>query len=537
MANTYDVIICGAGSGGGFLAGEIAPNASVLLLDWGPYIGGTPNFGVGSPQRRAFATQINLGTFIPDGMYTINQGSDAFQYPLYADSSNPSSVGVSREAKVVGGGSFINVGAWIRPRAVDWDGFAQETGVVGWTKAAFEPYFDYAEQVLNVHRDVPANWNPASVLYQQTAQSMGIPVFATASNRKNCIFCGHRNDAGMPCKYDALMSTTITQIPKAIAAGAVLAAQTKVVQVNISNNTATGVTYIDANGNTVTANAKKLVVLSAGAIGTPLILFNSGVNLINSNVGKHLRAHPGMSVEGFMPSGTWNVDRGYQWNAYHYGMVNGQPIDTLVYTASFPNTSWLACQVGNFGLPYKNFMRQFSTRIGVWIFLLNPNVEGRVVGRVDAPVIDYPMVAVDGMLEPKSLSDMTTTIKQTAAVLRAMGCVTTDPNPLEPPSQLEQIITLKVPAAGLFHSQSTCRAGSDPASSVLDSNCMSHDIANLMCCDASAIPYVIGANSNAMVMAVAARASDYVNSQILNAPSSNLIAARYYRERSQAVTA
>ncbi len=524
MADTYDVIICGAGSGGGFLAGEIAAHGSVLLLDWGPYIGGDPNFGVGSAQRRAFSTQINLGTFIPDGMYTINQGSDAFQYPLYADQSNPTSVGITREAKVVGGGSYINVGAWIRPRAVDWDGFAQETGVEGWTKEAFEPYFQKAEQILNVHRDTEDNWNPASVLYKNVAQGMGIPVFATASNRKNCIFCGHRNNAGMPCKYDALMSTTITQIPKALAAGAVLVPQAKVVSVNISNKIATGVTYIDANGNTITANARKLVVVSAGAVGTPLILFNSGVNLINSNVGKHLRAHPGISVEGFMPGGTWNVDRGYQWNAYHYGMVNGQPIDTLVYTASFPNTSWLACQVGNFGLPYKNLMRQFSQRVGVWIFLLKPNVEGRVVGRVDAPVVDYPMVTTDGVLEPKALSDVTTTIRQTAAVLRAMGCVTTDPNPLEPPSQLTQIATLKVPAAGLFHSQSTCRAGADPATSVVDSNCMSHDIGNLMCCDASVIPHHISANSNAMIMAVAARAADFVNSQILNTPSGQSIA-------------
>jgi len=33
----------------------------------------------------------------------------------------------------VGGGSAINVGAWVRPRLVDWDGFGAETGVNGWT--------------------------------------------------------------------------------------------------------------------------------------------------------------------------------------------------------------------------------------------------------------------------------------------------------------------------------------------------------------------------------------------------------------------
>src|ERR1700737_3093394 len=119
MADTYDVIICGAGSGGGFLAGEIAAHGSVLILDAGPHIAGDPNYGVGSPDRRKFSTQINLGTYIPDGMYAIGSGAATFQYPTYADLSNPNSAGVTREAKVVGGGSFINVGAWIRPRAVD----------------------------------------------------------------------------------------------------------------------------------------------------------------------------------------------------------------------------------------------------------------------------------------------------------------------------------------------------------------------------------------------------------------------------------
>jgi choline dehydrogenase-like flavoprotein len=119
MADTYDVIIVGSGSGGGFLAGEIAAHGSVLILETGPRIGGEVKFGIGSPERRKFATQISLGTYIPDGMYAIGTGAATFQYPTYVDQSNPNAFGVTREARIVGGGSFINVGAWIRPRSVD----------------------------------------------------------------------------------------------------------------------------------------------------------------------------------------------------------------------------------------------------------------------------------------------------------------------------------------------------------------------------------------------------------------------------------
>jgi choline dehydrogenase-like flavoprotein len=45
------------------------------------------------------------------------------------------------------------VGAWLRPRLVDFDGFKEETAVEGWTKDAFAPHFQRAERILNVHRD------------------------------------------------------------------------------------------------------------------------------------------------------------------------------------------------------------------------------------------------------------------------------------------------------------------------------------------------------------------------------------------------
>src|SRR3989441_1724740 len=389
----YDVIICGAGSGGGFLAGEIAPFASVLILDAGPHVKGTPNPGFGAPDRRKFATQINMGTYGPDGVNAVNRGGAFFAYPLYTDDSNPASFAVLREARVVGGGSFVNVGAWLRPLAVDFVDFAKETGVVGWTKADFEPHFQKAERILFVHRDHRDQWQRASVLYEKTALALGIPIFETASNRHRCIFCGHRVDAGMPCKYDALMSTAITQIPKALDNGAQLVDNATVVRVEISNSKATGVTYIK-DGQTITSNARKLVVVSAGAIGTPLVLRNSGVHLINNNVGKFLRAHPGITMDAFIPGVQWNSDRGYQWNCHHYVMdAAGKPMDALVHASTaFPVTPWLAANVGTFGKPYKDLMRLYPFRIGVFVFHLKPGFTGKVLGSVEAPFVRYPIL-------------------------------------------------------------------------------------------------------------------------------------------------
>jgi len=49
----------------------------------------------------------------------------------------------------------------------------------------------------------------------------------------------------------------------------------------------------------------------------------------------------------------------------------------------------------------------------------------------------------------------------------------------------------------------------------VDTNCMSHDIDALMCCDASVIPNHISSNPNSMIMSIASRASEFVITDIL----------------------
>jgi choline dehydrogenase-like flavoprotein len=539
----YDVIICGAGSGGGFLAGEISQYGSVLLLDHGPYFSEPPNPGMGTPIRRVFSTQINLGMYWGDGSTApspsvafsappgenTNYGSTspransqansvAFTaYPMYMDISNPAVNTMQREPRLVGGGSQVNVGAWVRPRLVDWTGFVEATGVQGWTKAAFEPYFQKAEGIVNAHRDVRANWNIAAVMYEQAAKQMGIQVFEESSNRKGCIFCGHRLNAGMPCKYDALQGTLMTQIPKAVANGATVIGDAEVIQILMSGTKATGVIY-SLNGQMIQANANKLVVLSAGAIGTPIIMRTNGMHLTNPNIGKYLRAHPGIPIDAILPGTNWNTDRGYQWNAYHYGMdPSGNLLDTIVHIpAGFPaNTPWVASVVGTFGYPYKNLMRQYRQRAGAFIFALKPAITGRVTGDINNPVIYYPIADSTGNLEPKTLNDVLLTVRQVASVYKAMGAFTTYPTADQPDFILKQNLSQFVTSSGALHPQGTCRAGSDPATSVVDANCMSHDFQNLMCCDASVIPNSLSANPNATIMAIAARAADYVITQVL----------------------
>jgi choline dehydrogenase-like flavoprotein len=63
------------------------------------------------------------------------------------------------------------------------------------------------------------------------------------------------------------------------------------------------------------------------------------------------------------------------------------------------------------------------------------------------------------------------------------------------------------------HELGGCRMGHDPASSVLNAYCQTHDIPNLFVVDGSVFPSASEKNPTLTIMALAARTADYVVEQ------------------------
>jgi choline dehydrogenase-like flavoprotein len=152
---------------------------------------------------------------------------------------------------------------------------------------------------------------------------------------------------------------------------------------------------------------------------------------------------------------------------------------------------------------------------------MKPNVYGRVAGSRANAVIDYPVGSTTGILEDKTINDFVLAVRQVSEVYRKMGAYAAFPNGNDPEPILKQQMSLFVTTSGALHPQGTCRAGVDPATAVTDTWGMSFNIKNLMCCDASIIPNHISSNPNAMIMALASRCADFVNSEILGARSAS----------------
>ena len=73
----------------------------------------------------------------------------------------------------------------------------------------------------------------------------------------------------------------------------------------------------------------------------------------------------------------------------------------------------------------------------------------------------------------------------------------------------------RIPIEGVGHQNGTCRMGTDPLSSVLDTNCKAHDLENLFVVDASFFVSAAAVNPSLTIIANAIRVSDHLLSECL----------------------
>jgi choline dehydrogenase-like flavoprotein len=60
------------------------------------------------------------------------------------------------------------------------------------------------------------------------------------------------------------------------------------------------------------------------------------------------------------------------------------------------------------------------------------------------------------------------------------------------------------------HAMGSCRMGHDPATSVVNDHCQTHDVENLFICDTSVFVTGAGVNPTLTAMAIASRAAEYI---------------------------
>ncbi|WP_454914916.1 GMC family oxidoreductase [Xanthobacter sediminis] len=268
MAQGFDYIIVGAGSAGCLLANRLSadPACRVLLLEAG---GSDAHFWVRLPVgyfrtiydtrfARLFETEPGAGT-----------GGRAILWP---------------RGRILGGSSSINGLIFIRGQREgfdDWD----RLGAAGWAYADVLPYFKRFERFGGGESQYHGalgefevselrNENAACAAWIAAAQQMGLP--ANPDFNGATTYGVGRYQLSLGARWRVSAAGAFLRPVRGARANLTVIAGAQVSRVTFRGTVATGVEYVRA-GQVERAEADREVVLSAGALQSPQLLQLSGV--------------------------------------------------------------------------------------------------------------------------------------------------------------------------------------------------------------------------------------------------------------------
>jgi choline dehydrogenase-like flavoprotein len=498
-----DVVVIGSGAGGGVVAGELAmAGKSVIVLEKGGY-----NY---------------------EGNFTLQEAQAMPELFLKRGALATKDLGLIMMAgSTLGGGTAINwMTSFRTPEDVlaEWD---QRSGLSNcFTSSQLQQSFASVEKRLSVN-DENSQHNKQNQFLFDGATALH---YHAGVVRRNAIGCEQRcGTCNFGCRYGCSQSTTKTYLQDAYEHGARIIVHCSADKVLIENGRAVGIqayTHDTQTGRTcsVTVHAKT-VVIAAGALHSPAILRRSGLE--NPHIGRHLHLHPtAISVGAY-------AEKVYSWqgvlqSAYsdQFRHRDGNYGYTLEVAPTHP---------GLFGLatPWysaRNYREEMTTiaQLASVIILTRDKGEGSVtIDPTGEPVVNYAVSAYDRKHILHGLHQGTR-IHLAAGAERVIS-LQNRPTDLRranhediPEQQLlefDRLIERRGLSANrvlLFsaHQMGTCRMGSHPGSSVTDGHNQVHGVKGLFVCDSSVFPTACGVNPMLSIMALAHRASQYIETEM-----------------------
>ncbi len=512
MPDEYDVIIVGSGAGGGTLAHRLAPSGKRLLVlergDWLP---------------REIENWDAKAVFVDNRYVSADTWYDENAMPFQPQIHY-----------FVGGATKFYGAALYRLRERDFGELKHHGGIspawpVGYD--VFEPYYTQAEELYQVHgiRGEDPTDPPASAPYpfppvshepriQRLFDDMtrvglhpfhspnGIMLDEANAFASMCIRCATCD--GFPCLVHAKADADVIAVRPSLSYPSVALVRNATVRRLETDASGRSVTSVvaDVDGEEQRFSAS-VVVVSGGAANSAKLLLASandrhphGLANGSDQVGRNYMFH---NSRAFLAVSTDTNDTRFQktlgLNDYYFGDEDFEfPLGNVQ-------------MVGKSSAPMYRGEKPLETKLAPTMAL--DQVAERAVdfwlSVEDLPAPDNRItLAQDGNIvltyTPNNREPLEQLYHRVKKHLRHLG--------MHPHHLIPRDVYMKndIPVAGCAHQSGTVRFGTDPATSVLDTDCKAHEVDNLYVVDTSFFPSIGAVNPALTAMANALRVGDHL---------------------------
>ncbi|MEV8636973.1 GMC family oxidoreductase N-terminal domain-containing protein [Streptosporangium sp. NPDC051023] len=513
----YDYVIVGAGSAGCVLANRLSANpaTTVVLIE-----AGGPDDKLEIRMPAAFAKLFKTGY---DWNFTTVEQPGLSGRRLYWP-----------RGRMLGGSSSMNAQMWVRGHRADYDGW----DVPGWSYDEVLPYFHRAERrVGSNHGGVYGTAgpiriselrspNPTTAVFLRACEEIGLPRLdeLNGSANEGCSQTPVTQDRGRRCSSADAYLRPVARRPNLT-----VLTSCHVRRVLVEGGRATGVEYgtADGNGDTV-VRARREVVLSAGAIGSPHLLMLSGIGAADEllaqgiepvidlpQVGANLQDHLASGVILHCPepvtlAGAESIGNLLRFLVGRSGMLTSNVGEAVAFIRTSPGEPAPDIELIFAPGPFIDHGLTPPPGHGLSIasILLRPESRGRVFleGRDVAIDPAYLTAEADirrqiaGLRKAKELF-------ATAALLPFAGAPMNPYWGAETDEELARWIRER--SETLYHPVGTCRMGED-ADAVVDRELRVRGVEALRVADASVMPVINRGHTHAPTVMIAEKAADLI---------------------------